>query len=244
MENEEELVSEIYDFLISQGCVNAGTAFSMAELLNANMKKKRNLGHLAGKFHKHNKLITLLNRHSNEFGITYDDKGVPEGVYADPAARASRADPAAHASRAEPRHAEPRHAEPPRTEQAASRAVVPLSMFLRPSFATDGVMSDPNRYTNPKSSDYNPVNMPYNPYVGLPSWKHPEHMPRGVPFHQIPPSGLPYNPYVPGWYEDAMHPMHLRASAPPGGNKKSRCTPNKAKKSRSKRNASKTKKKK
>ena len=222
MENEEELVSEIYDFLISQGCVNADTAFSMAELLNANMKKKRNLGHLAEKFRKH-KLITLLNRHSNEFGITYDDKGIPEGVYADPAA--------SHAIRAEPRHAEPR------------QSVVPLSMFLPPSYAT-GIMSDPNRYTNPKSSDYNPFHMPYSPYVeGSQSLKHPEHMPRG-PSPPQRPSGLPHNPYVPGWYDDAMHPMHRRASAPPGGNKKSRCKPNKAKKSRSKHNASKTKKRK
>jgi hypothetical protein len=227
MENEEELVSEIYDFLISQGCVNADTAFSMAELLNANMKKKRNLGHLAGKFHKHNKLITLLNRYSNEFGITFDDKGVPEGVYADPAARASRA--------------ELRHAEPRASRAEPRQSVVPLSMFLRPSFATDGVMSDPNRYTNPKSSDYNPFHMPYSPYVeGSQSFKHPEHMPRGPPPQG--PSRSPHNPYVPGWYDDAMHPMHLRASAPPGGNKKSRCKP--AKKSRSKRNASKTKKRK
>ena len=214
MENEEELVSEIYDFLISQGCINADAAFSMAELLNANMKKKRNLGHLAEKFRKH-KLITLLNRHSNEFGITYDDKGVPEGVYADPAARAS--------------HAEPR------------QSVVPLSMFLRPSFDKDG--SDPNPFTNPNSSHYNPFHMPYSPYVeGAQSWKHPERMPRGGPSPQRP--SLPYNLYEPGWYDDAMHPMHLRASAPPGGNKKSRCKPNKAKKSRSKRNASKTKKRK
>ena len=77
----EMYVEQIYTFLISTNHINEDSAMLLSNLLNPTYKGT-NLKHLSGIFGPTYKLVDFLYTHPNKFGVTYDTKTNPIGVYA------------------------------------------------------------------------------------------------------------------------------------------------------------------